>query len=708
MAARVVRTKYLGDNYYRFYIRFKDFLEFIQDEVLYKIKASGTTPIFRIDTDEESNLMYIEDLQVSVDPEICLVSRPINIDGFSYNFIGSDLTLGTPASFESSIMKGRHCYGKIMNIYVNMRWVLMKLNELKDNENLVVFIEFLNSLLNDICRALGGVNALETIIDEVTNYIKIIDKNPLPNRDDIVIPSLNKFNSKYGLSTRMVEFDLYGYKANLTTNKNKQTVIDYYSNSFIKDFSFVTEISPKLSTMLTVGATANSKVVGENSTAFSRFNAGLLDRYNTEVIQPKTIPGSGNDDKEIEDLVKNFNQNYFSYIDYLKRIAIGGDGSLGGGQYTKGEGTAYSDNLANYLRYLQQARDLIDKPDQMTVGTGFIPFNMSLTMDGLSGLKIYNKFNIDTRYLPSNYPEYAEFIIKNITHRIENSKWYTTLESIVISQGGRTNKRKKFKSGTVGSIPPCPTNLPVVPSGNPSDPAAKITWDKTNGYFSTTGIGGNSRTKNVELIIDSFKAAGVTNHYAILAVLAVAGKEQGYLPKDEYAYNSTGIPRLRKLFGGRLARFTDAEIKAKFLVPPLGTADNTNNKADIAFYDYIYGYLTIPYPAWTKHTNPGDGWKYRGRGFNGLTFKANYIKYGNKAEAGLGDRLVTNPELANDPAIAAKLLVAFFIDYKDKMNAFTNACEAIQWAVTRNHGGTTAMAEGYTNAYNFALRYKIE
>ena len=65
MAAKVVRTKYLGDNYYRFYIRFKDLLEFIQNEILYKIKASGTTPIFRIDTDEESNLMYIEDLQVS-------------------------------------------------------------------------------------------------------------------------------------------------------------------------------------------------------------------------------------------------------------------------------------------------------------------------------------------------------------------------------------------------------------------------------------------------------------------------------------------------------------------------------------------------------------------------------------------------------------------------------------------------------------------
>jgi hypothetical protein len=60
---------------------------------------------------------------------------------------------------------------------------------------------------------------------------------------------------------------------------------------------------------------------------------------------------------------------------------------------------------------------------------------MSLTMDGLSGMKIYSKFFIDTKFLPANYPDNAEFLIKNIQHKIENNKWFTTIESIVISKG---------------------------------------------------------------------------------------------------------------------------------------------------------------------------------------------------------------------------------------------------------------------------------
>jgi peptidoglycan L-alanyl-D-glutamate endopeptidase CwlK len=54
---------------------------------------------------------------------------------------------------------------------------------------------------------------------------------------------------------------------------------------------------------------------------------------------------------------------------------------------------------------------------------------------------------------------------------------------------------------------------------------------------------------------------------------------------------------------------------------------------------------------------PPDGTSFRGRGFVQLTGRANYAKYG--AAIGLGDQLVTNPDKASDPDIAAKLLTAF-------------------------------------------------
>ena len=113
-----------------------------------------------------------------------------------------------------------------------------------------------------------------------------------------------------------------------------------------------------------------------------------------------------------------------------------------------GEADTYKDALSNFITYKQQAdsalwASLVTKdptkysiPKKFAPSTGFIPFNMSLTMEGLSGMKIYSKFNIDTEYLPANYPDNADFLIKNINHTISNNKWFTKIESIVISQGG--------------------------------------------------------------------------------------------------------------------------------------------------------------------------------------------------------------------------------------------------------------------------------
>ena len=60
-----------------------------------------------------------------------------------------------------------------------------------------------------------------------------------------------------------------------------------------------------------------------------------------------------------------------------------------------------------------------------------------------------------------------------------------------------------------------------------------------------------------------------------------------------------------------------------------------------------------------------DGELFKGRGFIQLTGRANYVKYGKLI--GLGTDLVANPEKANDPEIAAKLLSVFLKDNELKI-----------------------------------------
>jgi len=53
----------------------------------------------------------------------------------------------------------------------------------------------------------------------------------------------------------------------------------------------------------------------------------------------------------------------------------------------------------------------------------------------------------------------------------------------------------------------------------------------------------------------------------------------------------------------------------------------------------------------------GDGERFKGRGFIQLTGRSNYQTHG--AAIGLGNQLVDNPDLANDPVIASRLLASF-------------------------------------------------
>jgi len=379
-----------------YYVRLGSLLEFIQKDVMYYVKTtSGYTPMLKFDTDTQSNLMYLEEqFQTSVDPSICIVNRNLVFEDATYN-LGLKANPVVPESFDLTIPGIDAQYGQIMNIYVAMDWVLTKLDELKEaSTNKVVLIDFLTTICDGINGALGGISRLEPTIDENTNTVIIRDMNPLPYQDE-VIKYLN--TQGYKIPTNLAEFNLYGYNNT--------------EGSFIKDFSFTTEISPALSTMITVGATANSEVVGENATAFSKFNDGLRDRFKETIVQGDSInnPDPNADQEEFDAITQRYKDSLAEYFTYLD--------NLEGRNFSPEEGSAYSDLLFNVITYQQQFREAVSKKGKIIVGspvaqdkanknlavsTGFIPFNMSLTMDGLSGMKIYNKFLVETSYLPAN------------------------------------------------------------------------------------------------------------------------------------------------------------------------------------------------------------------------------------------------------------------------------------------------------------------
>jgi predicted chitinase len=141
---------------------------------------------------------------------------------------------------------------------------------------------------------------------------------------------------------------------------------------------------------------------------------------------------------------------------------------------------------------------------------------------------------------------------------------------------------------------------------------------------------------NKDIVINELKTAGITNKYSIAAILAIIDKESGFKPQSEQSYSNTNNSRIRSIFSS---------------TKNLSDGDLTILKKDpVKFFNYVYG--------GKFGNNANEGYLYRGRGFNQLTFKGNYDRFGKLLKLDL----VNNPDLVNDPKIAAKIVAAFLND----------------------------------------------
>ena len=202
-----------------------------------------------------------------------------------------------------------------------------------------------------------------------------------------------------------------------------------------------------------------------------------------------------------------------------------------------------------------------------------------------------------------------------------------------------------------------------------------------NGKVEIVGLGGESR-QNAEIMIDYMNKKGITNPYTQVGILCVIGKESGFIPQNEIGHKDTDNSRLRKLFGNRVPS-DDDELDALKL-------------DDEKFFNQVYGGMF--------GNSKTEGYKYRGRGFNGLTFKGNYEKYGTC----IGRDLVSDPEVVNNVGIAAEVAVSFFTKCKsaDQLPEFTNENDAINYFVDLNAGGT-GTDETRGNAFNQLNKFEI-
>ena len=519
---------FLDRDKYSYFLTLGELLSKIQQLCIHN---TNSTPVIDLDNDVESNIMSAYPNQISLDPRICFVKPRFSNDISATTETGKDkatyINVGYPSQkdlkewFNVDGCNTDCVYGKTMNIYVNYDFISTCLSK-STKKGEVFLYKFLQNLCDGINSALGNISNLEPIIEDDYKIV-IQDQNKIRGIET------SKYSDKFKEDDD-VDFELFGYNIKNSTS------------NILRKFNFETKITPQLSSMISIGATANgTSTKNYDATAFSSWNSGLKDQYQLNLVDPKPIssdeiltnddvlmlsksfaeasidtyagidgttglqiipsllssliPGSGTIVRKPKesafqsstarditfkgtrnpwgnDLVSYSSNNYNFWSDYVQKaeknkIAKAAEiekERLFDKKYTD----KYNSFSADYVRYLIQgfggkANTILEtrhmyydlNPDFINAGKkafkayvdkidneiynrygspstkiGFIPLDLSLESDGISGIKLYNRLNIRQEFLPKQYPRSVEFLIKNVNHTISDNDWSTELKTL--------------------------------------------------------------------------------------------------------------------------------------------------------------------------------------------------------------------------------------------------------------------------------------
>lgn len=190
------------------------------------------------------------------------------------------------------------------------------------------------------------------------------------------------------------------------------------------------------------------------------------------------------------------------------------------------------------------------------------------------------------------------------------------------------------------------------------------------GVLAVTGIAG--------VLASSLAEAGISEK-GQANILSQAKSESNFQPKSENL-NYTSAKAIYNTF--KPPRIPDEKFAEQFVKNPEALANHVYAKTD-------------------GNSEPGDGWKYRGRGFIQHTGKNQY----KAIKEYTGVDVVSNPDLLNDPKVAIKALAWFFLKYKnlkpEELEDINKVNKAVGFANKKDKTGVLESDKRKMNAEEF-------
>ena len=603
------------------YIALKDFVDILNKHVLLAdTKAKKPLLELSVFCGEHNGgvttpLTCLGDIQqLSTDPTVCLIKNVNWADPASslgIDVSGSDLA--TLKKIMESVDMLDYWYngdfttqqlGVIGNIYVNLDYIYtlvtnpnVEAQDKKEKHDVALF-DFIKTMMSGINTAIGNVANFELFTDPTDSIARIIDVNYTGNREE--------------------------------DWKNAVIIEIQKLGSIVRSYKLESQIFPEQSTIIAIGAQAEGGALGENTNTLVDFNQNLVDR----IIPKKEIPQLPKTTTDVSEKEKIRKENLSTLIDYISKIDA--DWWESKGDFDAGEASKYSNALKDQINYYRNNTNADNK------NRAIIPTKLSIEMDGIGGIIIGNLFRIPEDILPRGYkgggagPAKIAYAVTGLGHSIQNNDWKTNIEAqfIILDQpkGLATSTAKAIKAGNkiltsnengIKKIVQKIVEISKTKYKAPSSPTIK---------------------KNLDQIEKECIKQGITNKFIIIAIKANILKETGGVPinEDLAGYAVTENARIRDIFTKRVASLSDAELTIAKQNP-------------VSFAEYIYGINSGKTGISLGNNVKGDGYKYRGRSYIGITGKAQYAEYSKK----LNKDFLNDPDSMNTPENAAATTVLY-------------------------------------------------
>ena len=370
---------------FKSYIRFGDFIDILNKQIL--LSTDKGTPFIKLSLKNkynEDSIAYAHYFQLPTDLNVCYIESCKSVDLLRYRLKLTDQS--TLNDTNTYFVDNKYNRAYIKNIYLNIDFLISAITDSK-TDSFTNLNSYLNYVLKSVNNSLGNINDFKLFCDTESDIVRIVDATYTEGKDD---------NKKFVI-------ELSGLK------------------STVRDYNISSMIYPNLSSTIAISAGVNSNSnTGVNTTLFDLFNKGIVDRIIKQKLEPNSNKTSVEDEaKQVSFQLELPIRDYVTEINTAKSVV-----------------NSRSSEISNSLNQLIQLEIKLQTQDGNLSHstTGILPIRLSITMDGISGIRIGDVFKVPDDMLPIGYRGFSKnnrvgFIVTRISQNIDNNDWTTSLET---------------------------------------------------------------------------------------------------------------------------------------------------------------------------------------------------------------------------------------------------------------------------------------